>query len=270
MCTIRADLGDRLIGQRTPRSCVPSRRSTNCQAARCAVHSATRVRIATHPSASCHIGCARPVTTPFDFRRDLPTPEAGSSTPRQTAQDRTRRQVAWDCPGRRPRAILRGRYRSSATRAGVAPIGDISGWAAATARGSSSYNIGRIAPLVAGIDHHVPEKVCQPASCASSLQTACAWPFTRSRPARAHTYIAAGVEAVLAHQAARQFEFNHRRRRFRGLRLQRLHPHGHDGRERRRAPQRRQQAQDEWALVSRPAARGCAAESGTSTPRSCP
>ena len=52
------------------------------------------------------------------------------------------------------------------------------------------------------------------------------------------TYIAAGVEAVSRAGAGAPFEFNHARRRLGGRRVRRLHPDGHDRRERRRALQR--------------------------------
>jgi acetyl-CoA C-acetyltransferase len=73
--------------------------------------------------------------------------------------------------------------------------------------GESGYNIGRIASLVAGIDHHVPACTVN-RFCASSLQTT-RMAFHAIKVGEGDTYIAAGVEAVSRTGRGSQFEFNH-------------------------------------------------------------
>jgi acetyl-CoA C-acetyltransferase len=60
--------------------------------------------------------------------------------------------------------------------------------------GEQGYNVGRLALLLAGIDHHVPGTTVN-RFCASSLQTA-RMAFHAIRAGEGDTYIAAGVEAV--------------------------------------------------------------------------
>jgi acetyl-CoA C-acetyltransferase len=60
--------------------------------------------------------------------------------------------------------------------------------------GEQGYNIGRLALLLAGIDHHVPGTTVN-RFCASSLQTA-RMAFHAIKVGEGDTYIAAGVEAV--------------------------------------------------------------------------
>jgi acetyl-CoA C-acetyltransferase len=60
--------------------------------------------------------------------------------------------------------------------------------------GEQGYNIGRMALLLAGIDHHVPGTTVN-RFCASSLQTA-RMAFHAIKVGEGDTYIAAGVEAV--------------------------------------------------------------------------
>ncbi|MFI5008790.1 MAG: acetyl-CoA C-acyltransferase [Solirubrobacterales bacterium] len=73
--------------------------------------------------------------------------------------------------------------------------------------GESGYNIGRIASLLAGIDHHVPACTVN-RFCASSLQTT-RMAFHAIKVGEGDTYIAAGVEAVSRTGRGSQFEFNH-------------------------------------------------------------
>ena len=101
--------------------------------------------------------------------------------------------------------------------------------------GEQGYNVGRIAGLLAGIDHHVPATTVN-RFCASSLQTA-RMAAHAIKAGEGDTYIAAGVEAVSRAGGGAPFEFNPSRR-LRGRRLQRLHPDGDDRRERGRALQR--------------------------------
>jgi acetyl-CoA C-acetyltransferase len=74
--------------------------------------------------------------------------------------------------------------------------------------GESGYNIGRIASLLAGIDHHVPACTVN-RFCASSLQTT-RMAFHAIKAGEGDTYIAAGVEAVSRTGRGSQFEFNHK------------------------------------------------------------
>jgi acetyl-CoA C-acetyltransferase len=74
--------------------------------------------------------------------------------------------------------------------------------------GESGYNIGRIASLLAGIDHHVPGCTVN-RFCASSLQTT-RMAFHAIKAGEGDTYIAAGVEAVSRVGRGSQFEFNPR------------------------------------------------------------
>src|SRR5262249_21980678 len=60
--------------------------------------------------------------------------------------------------------------------------------------GESGYNVGRLASLLAGIDHHVPACTVN-RFCASSLQTT-RMAFHAIEAGEGDTYIAAGVEAV--------------------------------------------------------------------------
>src|SRR5439155_3300739 len=60
--------------------------------------------------------------------------------------------------------------------------------------GESGYNVGRIASLLAGIDHHVPACTVN-RFCASSLQTI-RMAFHAIMSGEGDQYIAAGVEAV--------------------------------------------------------------------------
>lgn len=73
--------------------------------------------------------------------------------------------------------------------------------------GEQGYNIGRVAGLLAGIDHHVPGCTVN-RFCASSLQTA-RMAFHAIKTGEGDTYIAAGVEAVSRAGQGASFEFNH-------------------------------------------------------------
>ncbi len=73
--------------------------------------------------------------------------------------------------------------------------------------GEQGYNVGRIAGLLAGIDHHVPACTVN-RFCASSLQTT-RMAYHAIKAGEGDTYIAAGVEAVSRAGQGSQFEFNH-------------------------------------------------------------
>jgi acetyl-CoA C-acetyltransferase len=70
----------------------------------------------------------------------------------------------------------------------------------------TGYNIGRIATLLAGIDHHVPGCTVN-RFCASSLQTT-RMAFHAIKAGEGDTYIAAGVEAVSRTAPGAPFEFH--------------------------------------------------------------
>ena len=141
---------------------------------------------------------------------------------------------------------------------------------AASAIGEQGYNVGRNASLLAGIDHHVPGCTVN-RFCASSLQTI-RMAFHAIKAGEGDQYIAAGVEAVSRAglgagmmDEAKQPEA----RRLGRLALRRLHPHGADGRERRRALPRHPRAAGRMGGDLPEPRRRRAATPATSTPRSC-
>ena len=73
--------------------------------------------------------------------------------------------------------------------------------------GEQGYNVGRVAGLLAGIDHHVPACTVN-RFCASSLQTT-RMAYHAIKTGEGDTYIAAGVEAVSRAGGGASFEFNH-------------------------------------------------------------
>src|ERR1700684_3703541 len=85
-------------------------------------------------------------------------------------------------------------------------VGDVM-MGCAYGQGESGYNVGRVAALLAGIDHHVPACTVN-RFCASSLQTT-RMGFHALKAGEGDTYIAAGGEALSAHGRGSQFEFNH-------------------------------------------------------------
>src|SRR4051812_12082498 len=70
--------------------------------------------------------------------------------------------------------------------------------------GEQGSNIGRVAGLLAGIDHHVPAATVN-RFCASSLQTI-RMAFHAIAAGEGDTYVAAGVEAVSRYPADGDFE----------------------------------------------------------------
>jgi acetyl-CoA C-acetyltransferase len=73
--------------------------------------------------------------------------------------------------------------------------------------GEQGYNIGRVAGLLAGVDHHVPGCTVN-RFCASSLQTT-RMAFHAIKAGEGEVYVAAGVEAVSRAGQGAPFEFNH-------------------------------------------------------------
>src|SRR4051812_38553293 len=75
---------------------------------------------------------------------------------------------------------------------------------AASSIGEQAYNLGRHAPLLAGIDHHVPAATVN-RFCASSLQTM-RMAFHAVKAGEGDQYVAAGVEAVSRAAGGADFE----------------------------------------------------------------
>jgi acetyl-CoA C-acetyltransferase len=114
--------------------------------------------------------------------------------------------------------------------------------------GESGYNIGRIASLLAGIDHHVPACTVN-RFCASSLQTT-RMAFHAIKAGEGDTYIAAGVEAVSRTGRGSQFEFNHAVDGSEGAAYNVYIPMGMTAENVAERCNVSREAQDEWALVS--------------------
>jgi acetyl-CoA C-acetyltransferase len=114
--------------------------------------------------------------------------------------------------------------------------------------GESGYNIGRVALLLAGIDHHVPGCTVN-RFCASSLQTT-RMAFHAIKAGEGDTYIAAGVEAVSRVGRGGQSEFNHAVDGSEGAAYNVYIPMGMTAENVAERCKVSRQAQDEWALVS--------------------
>jgi acetyl-CoA C-acetyltransferase len=114
--------------------------------------------------------------------------------------------------------------------------------------GESGYNIGRIASLLAGIDHHVPACTVN-RFCASSLQTT-RMAFHAIKAGEGDTYIAAGVEAVSRTGRGSQFEFNHAVDGSEGSAYNVYIPMGMTAENVAERCNVSREAQDEWALIS--------------------
>src|SRR5881394_1046706 len=125
--------------------------------------------------------------------------------------------------------------------------------------GEQGYNVGRLALLLAGIDHHVPGTTVN-RFCASSLQTA-RMAFHAIKAGEGDTYIAAGVEAVSRTGQGAPFEFNHAVDGSEGSAYNVYIPMGLTAENVAERCKVSREAQDEWALISQ--ARAVAArESG--------
>ncbi len=126
--------------------------------------------------------------------------------------------------------------------------------------GEQGYNVGRIATLLAGIDHHVPGTTVN-RFCASSLQTT-RMAFHAIKAGEGDTYIAAGVEAVSrAGRGGGGFEFNHMVDGSEGSAYDVYIPMGMTAENVADRCNVSREAQDEWAVTSQ--ARAVAAvESG--------
>ena len=99
-------------------------------------------------------------------------------------------------------------------------------------QGESGYNVGRIALLLAGIDHHVPGCTVN-RFCSSSLMTT-RMAFHAIKTGEGDTYVAAASSPSAASGAARR-QSSTTSSMARGRTVRRVHPDGHDRRERGRA-----------------------------------
>src|SRR6266516_1716028 len=114
--------------------------------------------------------------------------------------------------------------------------------------GESGYNVGRVASLLAGIDHHVPACTVN-RFCASSLQTT-RMAYHAIKSGEGDTYIAAGVEAVSRAGQGGQFEFNHAVDGSEGAAYNVYIPMGLTAENVAERCKVSREAQDEWALIS--------------------
>ena len=114
--------------------------------------------------------------------------------------------------------------------------------------GEQGYNVGRIAGLLSGIDHHVPACTVN-RFCASSLQTA-RMAYHAIKSGEGHTYIAAGVEAVSRAGQGAGFEFNHAVDGSEGSAYNVYIPMGMTAENVAERCNVSRDAQDEWAVIS--------------------
>src|SRR6202047_5180453 len=114
--------------------------------------------------------------------------------------------------------------------------------------GESGYNVGRVAGLLSGIDHHVPACTVN-RFCASSLQTT-RMAFHAIKAGEGDTYIAAGVEAVSRAGGGAPFEFNHAVDGSEGAAYDVYIPMGMTAENVAERCNVSREAQDEWAVIS--------------------
>jgi acetyl-CoA C-acetyltransferase len=114
--------------------------------------------------------------------------------------------------------------------------------------GEQGYNVGRIASLLAGIDHHVAGTTVN-RFCASSLQTT-RMAFHAIKAGEGDTYIAAGVEATSRAKGGAPFEFNHELDGSEGSMYNVYIPMGLTAENVAERCKVSREAQDEWALTS--------------------
>jgi len=133
--------------------------------------------------------------------------------------------------------------------------------------GESGYNVGRVASLLAGIDHHVPACTVN-RFCASSLQTT-RMAFHAIKVGEGDTYVAAGVESVSRVGRSQPFELNHKVDGSEGSLYNVYIPMGMTAENVAERCNVSREAQDEWALVSQTRA-VAAVESGHFDPEIVP
>jgi acetyl-CoA C-acetyltransferase len=115
--------------------------------------------------------------------------------------------------------------------------------------GEQGYNVGRMATLLAGIDHHVPATTVN-RFCASSLQTT-RMAFHAIKVGEGDTYIAAGVEAVSrTGRGGAQFELHPKLDGSEGSLYNAYISMGLTAENVAERCKVSREAQDEWALVS--------------------
>jgi acetyl-CoA C-acetyltransferase len=114
--------------------------------------------------------------------------------------------------------------------------------------GEQGYNVGRIASLLAGIDHRVPGTTVN-RFCASSLQTI-RMAFHAIKVGEGDTYIAAGVEAVSRSGRGSSFELNPKVDGSEGSLYNVYIPMGMTAENVAEERNVSREAQDEWALIS--------------------
>ncbi len=114
--------------------------------------------------------------------------------------------------------------------------------------GEQGNNVGRVAGLLSGIDHHVPATTVN-RFCASSLQTA-RMAFHAIKTGEGDTYIAAGVEAVSRAKAGADFEFNHAVDGSEGAAYDVYIPMGMTAENVAERCNVSRESQDEWAVIS--------------------
>jgi acetyl-CoA C-acetyltransferase len=114
--------------------------------------------------------------------------------------------------------------------------------------GEQGNNVGRVAGLLSGIDHHVPATTVN-RFCASSLQTA-RMAFHAIKTGEGDTYIAAGVEAVSRAKPGAAFEFNHAVDGSEGAAYDVYIPMGMTAENVAERCDVSRESQDEWAVIS--------------------
>ena len=114
--------------------------------------------------------------------------------------------------------------------------------------GEQGNNVGRVAGLLSGIDHHVPATTVN-RFCASSLQTA-RMAFHAIKTGEGDTYVAAGVEAVSRAVPGAAFEFNHAVDGSEGAAYDVYIPMGMTAENVAERCNVSRESQDEWAVIS--------------------
>ncbi len=114
--------------------------------------------------------------------------------------------------------------------------------------GEQGNNVGRVAGLLSGIDHHVPACTVN-RFCASSLQTT-RMALHAINAGEGDTYIAAGVEAVSRAVQGGQFEFNHAVDGSEGSAYNVYIPMGLTAENVAERCKVSRESQDEWAVIS--------------------
>src|SRR5271157_941924 len=114
--------------------------------------------------------------------------------------------------------------------------------------GEEGYNIGRVAGLLSGIDHHVPACTVN-RFCASSLQTT-RMAYHAIKAGEGDTYVAAGVESVSRVGRSQPPELNHKVDGSQGSLYNVYIPMGLTAENVTERCNVSREAQDEWAVIS--------------------